>query len=217
MNITILVSSIEHPVNSYLELWASKNGNKNNIEIVFSKNDLVGGDLLFLISCSEIILKADREKFSKALVLHASDLPKGRGWSPHIWDIIHGAKKITLSLLEAEDKVDSGDIWQKTMITVPETALHDEINKLIFEAEMALMDYAVKNFNEVVPLKQKPLDPEGSEGYWRKRTPEDSEIDIHKSIDEQFDLIRVSDPDRFPAFFVKNGKKFKLKVESIDG
>ena len=43
-------------------------------------------------------------------MIHASDLPKGRGWSPHIWGLINEAQQITISLLEAVDKVDSGDI-----------------------------------------------------------------------------------------------------------
>ena len=67
------------------------------------------GDILFLVSCSEIVKKDIRMKFRHTLVLHASSLPKGRGWSPHIWEILNGADQIVISLLEAEDKIDSGD------------------------------------------------------------------------------------------------------------
>ena len=54
--------------------------------------------------------------FQQCLVLHASDLPKNRGWSPHVWSILNGENDITLSLLEAEDKVDMGRIWKKAKI-----------------------------------------------------------------------------------------------------
>jgi methionyl-tRNA formyltransferase len=63
----------------------------------------------------------DRAKYDSSLVLHASDLPAGRGWSPHIWAITNGAESVTLSLLEAEDQVDSGRIWKKMIRRDPET------------------------------------------------------------------------------------------------
>ena len=74
---------------------------------------LAGGEILFLVSCNEIIGKDVRDRYMATLVIHASDLPKGRGWSPHIWQIIEGKKEIMVSLLEAEDAVDSGAIWAK--------------------------------------------------------------------------------------------------------
>ena len=212
MNITVLNTSENHPINTYLKTWIKKHQNKHKIEVLRSKEELVGGDILFLISCSEIISADERGKFKKTLVIHASDLPKGRGWSPHIWGIVNGAKQITLCLLEAEDKVDSGDIWKKVNVNIPETALYNEINELVFDTELELMDFAIENFHQVVPSRQ----PEEEPSYWKKRKPKDSEIDIYKSIEEQFNLIRVCDPERFPAFFYKNGRKFKLGIEAVD-
>jgi len=212
MRITILNTSENHPINIPLKKWIEKNKFKHEIQLLRSKKDLHVGDVLFLISCSEIVSKGDRAKFKNTLVIHASDLPSGRGWSPHIWEIIHGASQITLSLLEAEDKVDSGKIWKKVEIQIPKTALYDEINKLVFEAELELMTFAVKNFGSVERQEQS----EDDVSFWPKRTPKDSEINCQQSIDEQFDLIRVCDPDRFPAFFYKGGKKYTLKVEAVD-
>lgn len=212
MKITILNTSADHPVNTWLDKWMKTYQVNHEINLVRSTNDLVGGDILFLISCFDLVLKQDRDKYKKTLVIHASDLPNGRGWSPHIWAVINGAEEITLTLLEAEDEVDSGDVWKKVNVNIPKTALYNKINELIFGAELQLMDFAVENFNSVVPLKQSSEDST----YWPKRTPEDSEINIHKSISEQFDLIRVCDPNRFPAFFYKDGRKFILKVEVVD-
>lgn len=62
-----------------------------------------------------------------------------------------------------------------------------------------------------------PHDQTGNSGvYLRKRSPLDNQIDPTKSIEEQFDLLRVSDNDRFPAFFELRGKKYTLKLEKID-
>jgi len=212
MNITILNSSENHPINDMLKSWIDRNLCNHQIQLVRSQSDLVGGDILFLISCTELIDHDARAKFKKSLVIHASDLPIGRGWSPHIWEILHGANYLTISLLEAEDKVDTGDIWKKIRVNIPETAVWQEINQLIFETELVLLDFAIENNSKVVPYKQSTE----MASYWPKRKPEDSEIDISKSIDQQFNLLRVSDNDRYPAFFYKNGKKFKLTMESVN-
>ena len=208
MNITILTTSIEHPVNTYLDKWVARNRN-HNIDIVRSKKELVSGDILFLISCSEIISKLQREKFKKTLVVHASNLPYGRGWSPHVWEIINGAKDITLSLLEAEDKADTGDIWKKINAPIPKTAIFDEINELIFNAELELMDFAIENFDTISPEKQPNIDTT----HWPKRAPKDSLIDINQTISDQFNLIRVCDSKRFPAYFYKDGVRFNIIIE----
>ena len=208
MDISILTSSIEHPVNAYLDKWAEKNKN-HQISIVHSKKELISGDILFLISCSDIISKLERGRFKKTLVVHASDLPHGRGWSPHVWEIINGASDITLSLLEAEDKIDTGDIWKKISVPIPKTTLFNEINELIFDSELRLMDFAIENYNTIESKKQTNIDST----YWPKRSPKDSEIDINQTISEQFDLIRVCDPQRFPAYFYKDGVRFNVKIE----
>ncbi len=209
MNISILTTSKEHPVFPYLTEWTKRNQVSHKISLIHSVESLTQGDVLFLISCLEIVPKQARDKFQKTLVIHASDLPYGRGWSPHIWEVINGATNITLTLLEAEDKVDTGDIWKKINIYIPKTALFHEINQLIFNAEMELMDFTIDNFDTVTPEKQS----DNNISYFSKRTPKDSEIDINKSLSEQFDLIRVCDTERFPAFFYKDGQKFNVTID----
>lgn len=212
MRITLLCSDPQHPVNSYIHRWAQAQTRLHQVDIVQKKSQLSGGDILFLISCSEIINASDRAQYKTCLVLHASDLPKGRGWSPHIWALMQGAETITLSMLEAEDKVDSGRIWRKAHISVPKHALWDEINHLLFTAEMDMLDYAVQNYALVRPQAQTETD----RATYPKRTPKDSQIDPHKSIAEQFNLIRVCDPNRFPAYFEHLGNRYILKLEKIN-
>jgi methionyl-tRNA formyltransferase len=213
MKITLLCTDADHPVNHYLKAWIDTQQGLHDVLLVQRKRDLAGGDVLFLVSCSEIIDAAVRDKYSATLVLHASDLPKGRGWSPHIWEIVHGAEAITVSLLEAEDKVDSGKIWKKLNIPVPKHALWDEINQLLFEAEIELINFAVQKFDIASPLLQKATD---EASYYPKRTPANSRIDVNKSIAEQFDLIRVCDPNRFPAYFEHLGIRYTLKLEKTN-
>jgi methionyl-tRNA formyltransferase len=113
-------------------------------------------------------------------------------------------------MLEAEDKVDCGRIFRKAFIRVPKHALWDEINHLLFTSEVEMMNYAIQNYGLVAPQPQ--VDSEDAT-YFRKRSPLDSQIDPNKSIAEQFDLMRVCDPNRFPAYFEHLGQRYILKME----
>jgi methionyl-tRNA formyltransferase len=213
MKVSILCTDPAHPVNRFLEEWIAHNSVRHQISLFRNREDLPGGNLLFLVSCSEILRRVDRAKYDSSLVLHASDLPAGRGWSPHIWAIISGADSVTLSLLEAEDQVDSGRIWKKVTVAIPRHALWYEINERLFRAEIDLMDFAVQNFDSVKPLDQAPL---GDGVSLRRRTHEDSRIEPSSTLEEQFDRIRVCDPMRFPAFFELRGHRYKLILEKLD-
>jgi len=210
MDITILCSSENHPVNSHLVEWKNRNSHHHNIELLREKAEMSGGDLLFLISCTEILKLEDRQKYKKSLVIHASNLPRGRGWNPHIWQIIEGKTTLCVTMLEAEDKVDSGAIWHQMNVDIPKHFLFDEINNALFEVELSLMDFALKNFKSIVPREQ-PTDVQPT--YYAKRSPSDSRVNPEQSIRSQFDLIRVCDPERFPAFFELYGKKYVVKLE----
>lgn len=212
MRISFLCSDQQHPVNDYLYRWIKQQQDQHQIELVRSKLELSGGDLLFLISCSEIVGAEDRAAYHTSLVIHASDLPQGRGWSPHIWQLLEGREELTLSMLEAEDKVDSGRIWKKTQFAVPKHALWSEINEQLFEKEIELIDFAVNEFERILP---EPQDINVTPTHYPRRTPADSQIDPSQSIANQFDKIRVSDPHRFPAFFEMYGKKYKITLEKI--
>lgn len=213
MRISLLCSDEQHPINDYLHSWILKRQNIDQIELVRRKSELSGGDILFLISCSEIVDAIDRSAYRASLVLHASDLPQGRGWSPHIWQIIEGAEVITLSLLEAEDKVDSGRIWRKMRLPIPKHALWDEINDSLFSAEIELIEFAVQEFSSVNPVEQ---DASIEPTYYPRRSPAESKIDPKQSIASQFDKIRVCDPHRFPAFFELHGNKYKIVLEKVN-
>lgn len=212
MKISLLCSSADHPVNPWLKAWQEKHAATHAIELVRRVADLDAGDLLFLISCSELVPAEVRRRFKHTLVLHASDLPHGRGWSPHIWELLAGAEQLTLSLLEAENRVDSGRIWKKLRFPVPRTALWDEINARLFAAEIELLDYALQS-----PLPSAPQAQDESLGsnYYPRRRPEDSRLDPERSLAEQFNLLRVCDPARFPAFFDWHGQRYKLTLEKV--
>ena len=211
MKITVLCSDEMHPIFPLLAKWAERQRTSHEVDLLRRRDQLKGGDLLFLISCHEIIGQDFRKLFKASLVIHASNLPLGRGWSPHVWQILEGRSEITVSLIEAEDAVDSGPIWAQKTMHLEGHELADEINAILFRLELELMDYAVENFGNVVPRPQDTREAI----YYRKRTPEDSKIDPEKSISEQFDLLRVADQERYPTFFEIRGHRYIIKLHKI--
>jgi methionyl-tRNA formyltransferase len=210
MKIAVLCTNTDHPVLPRLQAWCRDMQQAGHAVSLHSrKADLQTGDVLFLVSCGEIIEARDRARFDCCLVLHASDLPRGRGWSPHVWAILGGATSVTVSLLEASDPVDSGAVWLKREFTLEGHELLDEINEKLFEAELTLMSEAVSRFGQIRPVPQ-----QGDPGvYLRRRTPLDSQLDPNRTIAEQFDLLRVVDNSRYPAFFEYRGKTYFIRID----
>jgi methionyl-tRNA formyltransferase len=68
------------------------------------------------------------------------------------------------------------------------------------------MDFAIANLATIEPM---PQPPGGGERH-RLRTPEDSRLDPNRSIADQFNLLRVADPDRYPAFFDLAGCRYEI-------
>ena len=214
MKISILCTDRDHPVVQRLNDWVKSMAVKEHIvSLIFDKADLLGGDILFLVSCAQMVGDCERAKYKSTLVLHASDLPKRRGWSPHIWAILDGENEITVSLLEAGEPVDTGLIWMKISFLLEGHELLDEINKKLFDAEIFLMTSAVDQVGKINPYQQM-----GDPGdYMKKRKPADSEIDPKKSILEQFNLLRIVDSEKYPAFFHHKGYKYQIKIEKVKG
>lgn len=213
LKLSFLTSSNLHKVYPEILSWAKTLRQYGHHVDVHTRSDtLTGGDLLFLISCSEILGETIRSQYTKCLVLHASELPFGRGWSPHIWAILSGEDKITVSMIEASDLVDSGDIVYQTSFKLIGNELLTEINSKLFHAEYELILRCVEHAEHLPSRKQ----PDSLGSYCNKRSIADSELDIEKSIKEQFNLLRVVDNENYPAFFRHLGSKYVLKIERFE-
>lgn len=215
MRITVLCTNRRHPVIAWLQRWqTAQQAAGHDVSLCHDKSELTNGDVLFLVSCAQLIREDQRRHFRAVLVLHASDLPRRRGMSPHIWQIIDGDNAITVSLMEAREPLDSGDIWLQTQFDLKGDELLHEINEQLFAAELQLMDKAVVEFDSIAPRPQAPADPAAA--ILRTRTPADSRLDANKTIAEQFDLLRTVDNDRYPAFFEHRGRRYTLKIDHAD-
>lgn len=175
-----------------------------NSELITSHEDIKSGFCLFLLSCSKKLknLKA----YDHNIVIHASDLPSGKGWSPLTWQVLEGKNSIPISVFEANDKIDAGKIYIKTYLKLLGHELIEEIReKLYIEIENLIFKFLDMD-------KSKAIVQTGEETFYSRRNKEDSELDIKKSIESQFNLLRVCDNEKYPAFFNYGDQKFILKI-----
>jgi methionyl-tRNA formyltransferase len=212
VDITVLCSDKNHPVFPVLTEWTARIAARHQVRLVSVPEDVGRGDILFLVSVTRLIPVEVRARFRATLVMHASDLPQGRGWSPHIWQVVEGKSAITVSVLSAEDPVDSGAIWAQRTFDLGGHELAAEINEALFQTEMTLMEHVINNFSSIRPRDQ----PAAGATYYRRRTPDDSRLDPSKTIAEQFDLLRVADPTRYPAFMDFRGHRYRIIIEKME-
>jgi methionyl-tRNA formyltransferase len=210
LTVDIVCTDPAHPLNPWLERWAAASADRADTQIHRQLDTLRGGDFLFLLACQQIVRAPVRARYRHTLVQHGSALPRGRGMSPPTWQILEGANEITVTMLEAADAVDEGAIWHQTVVHYDGTEVHGEIHAKISDAQYGLLDWALAHHDSVRPRPQ-----EGEPTYYRRRVPEDSRIDPLRPLAESFDLLRVADPERYPAFFEYRGQKYRLRIDKL--
>ncbi|MDR7904234.1 formyltransferase family protein [Thermosynechococcus sp. JY1334] len=211
MKISIL-SQKESWINDYLSRWVLDLSGEHEISWVHQQDALKGGDILFILSFWGIVARRYIEQFSSAVVVHESDLPKGRGWSPVAWQILEGKNIIPITLFRAAEKVDSGEIYLRDQIELEGHELIDEIREKQARKTIELCKKFIESYPDIL---EKGIPQKGEVTYYRKRTPEDSRLDISKTLHEQFNLFRIVDNEKYPAFFNYRGQRYILKISKF--
>ena len=216
MQVDILTSNIKHPGLNGIKEYYHDNMAQNGLSLCIFDDvrKLRKNGILFLVSYQNKLNLTEYSDYTNIIVFHASDLPRGRGWSPYIWDILSGADTITVSAISAADEIDCGDIWAKTKFDVAKTDFLAEIMEQISLAQLNLLKEVVTMVGSGMhPI---PQDLTTKPTYFSKRTPKDSYLDPEKTLNQLFDQIRMSDPKRFPAVVEIHGEKFKILMERLD-
>ncbi len=174
---------------------------------VFNKNEIKVGDICFLLSCSRLIEENYLERNKNNIVVHASDLPKGRGFSPLQWQILEGKNEIVLTLFEVVKDVDAGPYYIKDKVFFEGHELLNEMRNILGNKIISMCIHYVNNKEKLIPFTQ-----EGEPTFYRRRKIKDDEIDPNKSIIELFNHLRIADNENFPLWFRLKGHKYIIKV-----
>ena len=164
-------------------------------------------DIVFLLGYTKIIKDKTLKSNKLLLVVHESELPKGRGFAPLQWQILEGAKDITICLIEALNLVDSGDIYEKTILSLDGTELYDEIRSKQAKVTFELITRFLRKYPNHSASRQM-----GEATTYPRRTAKDSKLNIDKTIRDQYQLHRVCNNNDWPAFFEHSGSKYILKI-----
>jgi len=184
---------------------------KNILIIDNHKNLRKNYDINIILSYFKIIKKRYLDKSKKNIVIHASNLPYGRGMSPLTWQILKGKTKVVFSLIEANEKMDEGKVYYKQKVKIPKDVLFNEIKKIQLESSLRLI---FKFLDKYKNTGQFPINhsQKGKPYYFKLRTKIDSKLNIDKSLRSQFNHLRVCDSANYPSYFIINKKKFIIEV-----
>jgi methionyl-tRNA formyltransferase len=179
----------------------------HHVNYIFDKSEMINGDICFLLSCSRLISRQYLQLHKHNIVVHASDLPCGKGFSPLQWQILEGKAGIKLTLFEAVEACDAGPYYFKEDLVFDGSELYDELrNKLACKIIDMCLSYA-NNMDRLNPISQT-----GLESVYPRRTSKNDELDVNQSIAKQFNHLRIADNERHPAYFMHRGCMYIVKI-----
>jgi len=172
-------------------------------------------DIAFCLGYHKLI---EPEYFNKpkhgTFVLHATDLPRGRGWAPVNWALIRGDSEIYVTSFKVDEGCDTGLYHTKSSCEIDKM---DTFESAYNKVENECAKHIVEILTELNNVGSLSLHEQVGEPTWNpRRTPRDSELDPNKTIAEQWNIMRATDNDEYPAFFKLHNKKVILRYEVVD-
>ncbi len=210
---TVVTSGTDNWFTPFAERLVERLGSTGHATLLFSHDEVEKSDIVFYLSYDSVVPPATLALGGNNVVVHGSDLPHGRGWSPLTWQILEGRNEITLTVFEATGSVDAGPIYLKENVKFNGRELLEELRAVVAERSILLCQSFIEQFPQIVNNRH---DQVGSPTYYQRRYPEDSRIDPNLTIAQQINLFRVVDNDRYPAFFEWNERRYYLRIESSD-
>ena len=198
-------SKLRHIINLKKTLYI-KNINKNKSLLTLKKKN----NDLFIIAGYPQIFASNVLKIPKKMTinLHGGPIPKYRGGSPLNWQIINDEKKIGISILEVNKKIDGGKLIEKTFFSLNQ---EDDIKTVHKKANYFFYKLLKKALTKIRKKKNRNLflNKSGESKYWHQRKDIHGELNYKKkSAKECFNFIRaITKP--YPGAWIKY--KYKKK------
>ena len=183
----------------------------DDARLVRTHENILSGGVAFFLGCVKIARPEMLARNLVNLVVHESDLPRGRGFAPVAWQILEGATVIPVCLFEAGNDADTGPVVYRDWLQLRGDELLPEWRALQGQKSVALcLRYLSAESRPEGTAQQ------GEPTYYSRRRLADSRLDPEKTLAEQFDLLRIVDNERYPAFFAHRGRRYRLLIERDD-
>ena len=184
-----------------------KLNNKYIFKITKNPNNIKNQNIVFPLSYTKILPESFLQKNELVLIAHSSKLPKDKGFAPLQYQILKNKNKVYMSLIEAAKEVDAGPIYFQNSFMLDGTELSDEIRNI---QGLQLLKI-IKNFLIKYPNIKKTKQA-GKASFNKRRNFKDSELNINKTIKQQFNHLRINDNELYPSFFYFKGQKYIIKI-----
>ena len=149
---------------------------------------------IFIPHWSYFIPKTIYSKF-ECIVFHMTDLPYGRGGSPLQNLIIQGKNNTKISAIKVEKEIDAGNIYLKKDLPLFGTA-----EEIYIRANNVIEQMII----EIIKNKIKPVPQSGEIKFFKRRTPDMSNLKDINTIEKLYDYIRMLDAEGYPSAFIEN-------------
>jgi methionyl-tRNA formyltransferase len=171
-------------------------------------------DLCFVLGWYWIINESVLKEVPFGFIgIHASLLPKYRGFSPIVWTIINGEKESGVSLFYFESGVDSGDIIDQKKFLIGED---EYVSDILLKVEAIVMQLLEENLPMIVKdVADKTKQNHKLASYCGQRQPKHGLINWSDTNKNIYNLIRALAPPYPGAFSFINKKKIVILNVSI--
>ena len=170
-------------------------------------NNIKNQNIVFPLSYTRILPVSFLQKNELVLIAHPSKLPKDKGFAPLQYQILRNKNKVYISLIKATKEVDAGLIYFQNYFMLNGTELSDEIRNIQGIQFLNIIKKFLIKYPKVKSKKQI-----GKGNFNKRRYPKDSQLDINKTIKQQFNHLRINDNELYPSFFYCKGQKYIIKV-----
>jgi len=198
-----------------LNLWFEKQlrnynfklNNKYIFKISKNTNNIKNQNIVFPLSYTKILPESFLQKNELVLIAHSSKLPKDKGFASLQYQILKNKRKVYISLIKAEKEVDAGPIYYQNSFMLDGTELSDEIRYIQGLQILRIINKFLIKYPNVKSKKQ-----EGRGNFNKRRYTKDSELNVNKTIKQQFNLLRINDNELYPSFFYFKNQKYIIKI-----
>ena len=170
-------------------------------------------DLILTYGWSDYLSKELRN-IAPCLILHPSKLPKYRGGSPIQNQLINGVRKSAVTILYAEDKLDTGNILYQSNISL-DGYLKEILDRMIdkgFKGSIKI----ITSFKENRLKSKSQIDKEAT--FFIRRSPSQSQINLKdfKNYEAKYfyNLVRgLQEP--YPIAYIKCKNNTRLYLNRV--
>jgi len=168
---------------------------------------LLNPSKIFIPHWSYIISNEIYSNFD-CIIFHMTDLPYGRGGSPLQNLIVRGHKSTKISAIKVQNGIDTGDIYLKKDLSLLGTAQE------IFNRSSGII---IRMIEEILINNLIPTPQVGEVVKFKRRKPEDSNLESLENLKDIFDYTRMLDGEGYPnAFLETEFFKFEFFDAKLD-